>query len=71
MSEMVQRTVKCRICHNDKSFDVPIEGYLKWRSGELIQNALPSLSMAERELFISRTCGECWDSMFPDDDEEF
>jgi len=72
MSEMVQRTVECRVCHKDRSVDVPVEGYLRWRSGELIQDALPSLSLAERELFISGTCGECWDRMFSDlDDEDF
>jgi hypothetical protein len=71
MEEMVQRTVECRVCHRDKSINVPIKGYLEWCSGELIQNAMPSLSFAGREMLISRICGECWDKMFPDDDEDF
>lgn len=63
-SETVQRTVECRLCHKEIVLRVPLDGYLKWTAGELIQNAMPSLSIADRELLISRTCDRCWDERF-------
>lgn len=35
-----------------------------WKRGTLIQDAMPYLSDGEREILISKTCGECWDAMF-------
>jgi len=42
---------------------------VKYKAGELIQNALPELSEDYRELLITNTCGECFDKMFEDDEE--
>lgn len=40
------------------------EDYNAWLAGDLVQFAFPYLTAAERELFISRTCGECWKTLF-------
>lgn len=54
----------CRVCHRVISFDVPLDGYMRWQAGELIQIAMPHLSANHRELLISETCPKCWDKMF-------
>lgn len=56
--------VSCVQC--GKSHDLPVttEQLLRWKSGELIQNAMPQLTKADRELFISGICGACWASLF-------
>jgi len=37
------------------------KGYARWKTGEvLIQDALPELSIHDRELLISGTCEHCW-----------
>jgi hypothetical protein len=39
--------------------------YQSWHNGEaFIQDVLPELSAADRELLISRTCDNCWNKMF-------
>ena len=44
------------------------EDMVDWLSGKgFIQDSLPYLTMDERELLISRTCGNCFDKMFPPD----
>jgi hypothetical protein len=42
-----------------------------WNDGAFIQDVLGYLTADERELFISGTCGECFDKMFPPDPEDF
>lgn len=56
--------VSCVQC--GKSHDLPVttEQLLRWKSGELIQNAMPQLTKADRELFVSGVCGTCWISLF-------
>ena len=46
------------------------EAYENWQNGELIQDALFMLSADEREMLMSGTCGECFDKLFPDQDED-
>ena len=42
-----------------------------WVSGDkYIQEALPYLTAAERELLISQTCDNCWQEMYDDVDNE-
>ena len=66
--------IMCRQCGKmqeimvDKETDARI---MDWYKGTTyIQDACPSLSAAERELFISQTCGDCWDRMFGGDEED-
>ena len=58
----------CGVCSTDSIVEVPLEGLLRWQRGELIQNALPTLSDDERELLISGTHRQCWDGLFTEDD---
>ena len=70
-------TVKamCNICGKVVEIKVTEESIKEYFSPNRrhIQDVFPYLSAEERELLISHTCGECWDSMFSytdDDDEE-
>jgi hypothetical protein len=42
-----------------------------WKSEKkYIQDAMPYLSDSEREILISKTCGECFDKIFPQENTE-
>lgn len=57
---------KCRLCHGKHVIFVKASDYLKWQYREgFIQDLMPYLSAGERELLISATCSDCFDSMFP------
>ena len=56
--------VTCRVCRRTAAFAVASVDLKSWREGVLIQNAMPYLSADQRELLISRTCGECFDKLF-------
>jgi len=62
--------VPCRICKTVHDLSVNMLGFADWQSGKLIQDALPELSAGERELLISGTCDECWQQLFPPDEDE-
>lgn len=60
----------CRFCGTTHTLTVDINDYFDWQNGKHIQDAMPYLTPAERELLISQTCQTCWDKMFADDEEE-
>jgi Fe2+ or Zn2+ uptake regulation protein len=60
---------KCRDCGSVTKLNIPETEWLEWQAGALIQNALRSLPVADREIFISGTCGPCFDKLFEDSDE--
>ena len=40
------------------------DDYQSWQNGKLIQDAMPYLTISQRELLISGICGTCFDKMF-------
>lgn len=58
-------SVECLECHRVYTFDISRGDYYDWQHGKHAQNAFPYLTADERELLISRTCGPCFDKMFP------
>jgi hypothetical protein len=62
-------SVRCKGCKKVYSMTVSEDGYQKWRSGVLIQKALPELNADQRELLISQTCGSCWEKLFSEDEK--
>jgi len=65
--------IRCAICGTVYAIMYNREDMVDWLSGQgFIQDIMPYLSAAERELLISRTCGSCFDKMFPSplDNEE-
>lgn len=65
--ETIAVDATCIQCRKVKRVVMPAKGYLRWRQGELIQNALPTVSKDDRELLISQTCGSCFDQLFRGD----
>lgn len=62
--------VECRMCGQLVPVEFDSEDFYRWQDGELIQNAMPYLNDAEREMLISQTCDDCWKNLFSDLDNE-
>lgn len=67
---MLIQTSKCMGCGKGGEIDVPEDGYVRWKNGEFIQNALPMLTANQREQLMTGMHGECFDDMFPEEEEE-
>lgn len=55
---------QCMMCNQIVEIEVKIEDYQSWQEGAHIQNAFPYLTIDEREMLVSGTCGPCFDKMF-------
>lgn len=65
------KTPKCWVCGKEGLVcGVPREGFQRWMSGELIQNALPELSADDRQQLLDGVHGPCFDALLPYDDED-
>lgn len=49
---------------NEMDIDVTEEEMDKWRSGVVIQRAMPNLTPDEREFILTGCTSEDWDNMF-------
>lgn len=62
--------VNCQAgCGQRYTFDIDPEDFYAFQHGTHAQEAFPYLMADQRELLISHTCGDCFDRMFPPDDE--
>jgi Zn-finger protein len=61
--------VECQWCHAEYDVPVILEQVEAWKRGVLIQDAMPSLSKADRELLATGTCNTCFHDIYPDDEE--
>jgi hypothetical protein len=58
--------IRCAMCGTSYIITYNREDMLDWLSGQgFIQDVMPYLTAAERELLISNTCGSCFDKLFP------
>lgn len=65
----------CKICGKSVTISLTPDQYIRyemWKSGKIthIQDALPDVPADQREMFISGVCGECWNDLFGDEEEE-
>jgi len=70
VEQTISLHIECAECGTLFAIQAPVTGLDAYRNGMFIQDALPELSMDERELILSKTCGDCFDLMFMDDGEE-
>ena len=63
--KMTEFGVDCRKCGTSHSVMANEADVAHWQEGNLIQNVMPYLTVNDRELLISGTCGDCFDKMFP------
>jgi len=65
---MQVETQPCMVCGKVSWLMVPIAGYQLWKQGAFIQNALPTLTPAERELLKTGLHDECFNKItLPED----
>lgn len=67
---VVVETPRCILCGRTSTLSVPQEGWEKYKAGEFVQIAFPTLTADEREMLINGSHPECFDIMAPPDDEE-
>ena len=58
--------IQCRMCAKWIVLRVDPDDVLAFNEGMYIQDACPYLPPDLRELFISQTCGACWDLLCVD-----
>ena len=67
----VKIAIPCRLCDDVTTLTVPADAFAEWAKGNgHVQVLFPDLTVVERELMISRTCGPCWDRLFPPDPDD-
>lgn len=66
----ISTEVPCISCGNHRIISCDPIDYMEWLGGKLIQNAMPYLSIDDREMLISRICPDCWKNMYGSDDDE-
>ena len=65
----ITRTSTLTGVERTRDIDVTPAQFAAWKSGELIQNAMPHLSDADREFVMTGTTIEEWTSVFGDEGE--
>jgi len=66
----VTLSVLCTKCREITKFSLDREGFMKWKGGICIQEALPDVSPDIRELMISGVCGTCFDKLFSEGSQD-
>lgn len=64
-------SVRCPHCNN--SYEVPITEaeFLNWDfQTTYVQDAFPQLPPEQREQLVTGICPECWNQIFPEEDED-
>jgi len=56
----IVETPQCGLCKKGGTVEVPMEGFLVYQLGGLIQEAFPDLDKSLREQIISGTHPICW-----------
>ena len=64
--------ITCTSCKKEYTLiNVPLEGLVKrYRDREMIQNCFPSMPIADRELFVSGICDDCYTSMIGEEEDD-
>ena len=70
MAGKIDVVTLCRFCGVTHTVTVKANDYRRYKMGSHAQHCFPYLSDDERELLISGTCKECWEKLFPTEDEE-
>ena len=55
---------KCSVLGTDYAITVPKAGWLRWKQGELIQNALPDADADTREFLKTKISPQGWEMIF-------
>lgn len=58
-------TSPCEGCGTSGEVTVPREGFAAWAAGDLIQVAMPGMTVDQCERLVTGTCSACWDKRLP------
>lgn len=64
-------SLPCPECGRRSEVELDDVAYLVWMNGRHVQDAFPEMSLEQRELLITGTHPECWEKIFPPEEEEF
>lgn len=71
MSDTIEvKTKTCCVCDKFDVLTLNRSAVESWQSGEYVQVAFPDMSADDRELLISGTHSECWDKLFPREEDD-
>lgn len=59
---------QCPVCKQTSEVVVPVDGMAAWAAGAYIQDAMPELSVDDREKLMTGIDG-CWDTIFDGEEE--
>lgn len=62
------RTHTCHVCGTSSVLKIRRNELDRWKRGDYIQDAFPTMTPADREMLISGTHPACWNSLFSEDD---
>lgn len=62
-------TKKCVQCGKSSIVRARWHQFIAWHNGTLIQEAFPEMSVVERELLKTGIHPECWELIFPSEEE--
>lgn len=54
----------CPLCGAHDNVVVPLDGWLAWNKGALIQDAMPDVRADVREQLMTGICTSCWNDSF-------
>lgn len=66
----IQLHITCPVCGNTYEVESTINNFRHYFiEGAHAQNAFPDLDKDKRELIISGVCNDCWNKMWPDEED--
>lgn len=65
---MTITTNPCILCGKTSTMELDPDKLARYQAGEHVQNVWPEKSPGERELLITGTHPQCWDSMFKEEE---
>lgn len=63
MPDVIACYKNCPMCGVMQRKEFPIEGYVKYEAGHLVQDCFPEMSADDREFLITGICQKCWDKL--------
>lgn len=71
MNEKMEMGCQCQLCRNVVYLEATVAQWEEYHSPNRrhIQTIFPEMSASNRELLISGICGECFDSLFGQEED--